>query len=262
MTGQRVVWLASYPKSGNTWLRFLLYCVVYGVPERSADVVRRIPDIHQRDRWTPEDEHGPYRFIKSHFELTQTHPMLEQTCRAIHIIRDPRDVILSALNYRDLTGQGAPTRTRRGYVRKFIRRGGDRHWCKAGFGTWASHADSWRSANQFPVLGIRYEDLKADLRASLEEILAFLEIDATEKRVRDAIEASSFSAMQATERREKASAAGDAPNLFIGDNESAQKGLLFVSKGASGQSLDTVATGLDARLERNMGEALSRFGYA
>ena len=41
-----VTWLASYPKSGNTWLRFLLYSYYYGSVTVSAQVAERIPDIH------------------------------------------------------------------------------------------------------------------------------------------------------------------------------------------------------------------------
>ena len=41
-----IIWLASYPKSGNTWLRFLLYNYLFGEVRRSGDIARRIPDIH------------------------------------------------------------------------------------------------------------------------------------------------------------------------------------------------------------------------
>ena len=41
-----IVWLASYPKSGNTWLRFLLYCYLFGAPRDSAQILRKLPDIH------------------------------------------------------------------------------------------------------------------------------------------------------------------------------------------------------------------------
>ncbi|MBI2311664.1 MAG: hypothetical protein HYU77_04080 [Betaproteobacteria bacterium] len=41
----KVVWLASYPKSGNTFARMLLHDYLFGPAERSAVVGRRIPDI-------------------------------------------------------------------------------------------------------------------------------------------------------------------------------------------------------------------------
>jgi len=261
-----IVWLASYPKCGNTWVRFMLSAAVFGVPERSSEVPARIPDIHQRDRWSESEETGniaaPYRFIKTHFKLTDAHPLLDETSRAIHIIRDPRDVIHSALNYRALTGQGQRTWTQRGYTRSFIRAGGDKHWHKVGFGSWADNAASWRATDRFPVLGVRYEDLKAEPAAQLERMMSFLEIPIDAQRLGDAVEASRFESMRAMEVREKKATQSGENGMFIGDKAAARKGLLFVNKGRSGQSLDSIGKGLDARLTMRMGDAMRAYGYA
>jgi len=45
-TSLQITWLAFYPKSGNTWMRFLLYSYFYGNIDDSHEVGLRIPDIH------------------------------------------------------------------------------------------------------------------------------------------------------------------------------------------------------------------------
>lgn len=261
MSGARgIVWLASYPKCGNTWVRFMLYAYLYGPPRASLDVARKIPDLH---RPLPVDPPEPGRatLAKSHLMLTERHPNLARTERAIHVIRDPRDVALSALHYRKLGG--AERLDEGGYLRSFIRSGGDPDWLAQGFGTWAGHARSWRDTDRFPVLGVRYEDLKADPRAELERMVAFLGEPLEEARAAEAIAASSFESMRALEIREKhrgAKGGGD-KRLFVGDAKATRRGVYFINKGASGQSLDTVAGGLDDAFERAFGVDMAAFGY-
>ncbi len=105
-----ITWLASYPKSGNTWVRFILSNAIFGPADKSIDVNRRIPDLHRR---LPDDrlaragdgsDDGAPLLAKTHFELSDAHPELSRTDRALHIVRNPRDVLLSALNYRRLNG--------------------------------------------------------------------------------------------------------------------------------------------------------------
>ena len=257
---ERVVWLASYPKCGNTWVRFMLFSYLYGPPKASLEVARKIPDLH---RPLPVDppEPGSAMLAKTHLMLTDRHPRLAQTERAIHVIRDPRDVALSALHYRKLGG--AERLDEAGYLRSFIRAGGDPDWLAQGFGTWASHARSWRGTERFPVLAVRYEDLKADPRAELARMVAFLGEPTDEARAAEAVRASSFESMRALEIREKhqgARGAGD-KRLFVGDAKATRRGVYFINKGASGQSLDGVAKGLDDAFERAFGADLAAFGY-
>ena len=256
----RIVWLASYPKCGNTWLRFMLSTALFGPPEGTADVEARIPDIHRAFDQPPT--HAGRIYLKSHFTLSDSHPMLDRTDRAIYIIRNPRDVVLSVLNYQRLTGEGDRAWTRAGYVKRFIRHGGDRAWLRGGFGTWAGHARSWRQTDRFPVLALRYEDLKADPRGGLVRMLAFLDVRSDPARVDLAVETSSFESMRAMEISES----GPSPRVndgrpFLGLKRRARDAY-FVNQGRSGQSLDTIRRGLDARFHAAFGEDMRAFGYS
>lgn len=256
-----LVWLASYPKSGNTWLRFMLYSYLYGPPKTSIAVARRIPDLH---RTVPGQlPPGDPELVKTHFMLSERHPRLGETARAIHIIRNPRDVALSALNYRKLTGETANALTEAGYLKGFISTGGDADWQRLGFGTWAEHARSWRSTDRFPVLALRYEDLKQDPAEALRSMVDFLGLGLDEQRITQAVKASSFDAMRALEIREKAKPTKDALNkrLFVGDTKAARKGVYFVNKGASGQSLTDISPKLEEAFVDAFAQPMRELGY-
>jgi len=255
-----IIWLASYPKSGNTWLRFMLYAALYGSPKQSIDITTKIADIH-RPLPTNPDPSGP-TYIKTHFQLTDQHPQLGSTLKAIHIIRNPRDILLSALNYRKLLGKGSWAVTKKHYAKAFLNTGGDPDWKSHGFGTWASHARSWNT-DQFPVLHLRYEDLKADPATQLNNILKFLEISRTDDQIKEAVTASSFDTMRALEIREKnADKSNDlTKRLFVGSNDATRKGVYFMNKGESNQSLNAIAPGFDAQFNAALKDDLAEFNY-
>lgn len=260
-TNPPVIWLASYPKSGNTWLRFMLYAALYGPPQRSADVPAKIQDIH-RPMPTNLDHDAPI-YIKTHFELTDQHPQLDNTHKAIHIIRNPKDVLLSALNYHRLNAITPAQLSSKDYAKVFIAQAGDPQYAQLGFGTWTSNARSWRTTTRFPVLKLRYEDLKADPHTQLSTILEFLEIDKTPDEIAAAVTASSFDAMRALEIREKKADKSEdlTKRLFVGSNDATRKGIYFMNKGKTNQSLDQLAPGLDAQFNAALKDQLQEFGY-
>ena len=258
-----IIWLASYPKSGNTWVRFILSNALFGPADRSIDVNRRIPDLHRRlpdDRLNRPDDGAPL-LAKTHFEMTPAHPELSRTDRALHIVRDPRDVLLSALNYRRLNGVTPAQLSDRAYAEVFINTGGDPTWKQQKFGTWASHARSWTSTDRFPVKTIRYEDLRTDTRGVMRDVIDFMGLDIDDDTLDRAIKASSFDALRAIEIREKADPKRK-DGLFLGDTRTNKQGVFFMNKGLTQQSLDrAISPGLDAMLQQQLGDLPARFGY-
>jgi hypothetical protein len=252
-----ITWLASYPKSGNTWLRFLLANILLGrAPSSSLEVSRRIPDIHRPD--VPADPPGPEgrEFIKTHFMRAPAHPRLGETGRVIHVVRHPRDVLLSALNYRRMEGV-IDTLTDAQYAQSFIAASGDGLWARLGYGSWLQHTASWLEPG-VPALLVLYERLKADPAAELRRILAFLEIDAGEEAIARAVKESSFDNLRALEIRERAA---KGKSIFPGRPADTKAGRFFFNKGGTGQRLDPIAPGLDAAFEQRFGPALRNLGY-
>lgn len=251
----KVVWIASYPKSGNTWVRFLLHHYLWGEPRNSLELNRRIPDLHRPSGRI--DTSGERLFVKTHFALTDALPYLAMTDRAIVIRRHPKDVLLSGMNYARLEGGGrAPDGA--AYARAFIEHGGDPAWIGMGFGTWAGHCESWAAADRFPVHATTYEALKADTAGELRAMLAFVGEDVDGPRLARAVELSAFDRMRDLERREKARGG---ESLFRGGRESLARDAMFMNKGQSGQSLAPLDPALDAAFDAAFGPALARHGY-
>ena len=248
----KVVWLASYPKSGNTWVRFLLHHYLYGEPGNSLELNRRIPDLHRPAGRI--DTSAERLLVKTHFPLSDALPYLSITDRAIHIQRHPKDVLLSGMNYAKLESDRPPDAV--AYARAFIEAGGDPSWIEMGFGTWASHTESWRTTDRFPVHTVRYEALRADAAREFRSMLEFLGETIDEDRIARAVELSDFARMQAIERKEKARGAD---SLFRGGRESLKRGTLFMNKGATGQSLAPIDPGVDEAFDSVFADTIARF---
>jgi len=207
----KFVWLASYPRSGNTWLRFALSCLLAGKPmDHSAEVSRLIPDIHDGLR-------GDVLFgkkttiIKTHWAFNTGLPLREDVVGVIHLVRNPLDVLVSNQNYA-MTRSGALFNQANGEERENIARkfadnyignGGHENFRSFGIGSWEEHTLSWLSPlNVTPKLLVRYEDLVAKPDQQLSAIARFLGLKRSDSEIVTACENSSVDMMRQLETRE------------------------------------------------------------
>src|SRR5260370_5528776 len=145
------VFLVSYPRSGNTWTRFLLGNLIdQNDPVTFSNIESRIPEIYvNRDRFLRELPRP--RMLKSH-ECFQPHYP-----RVIYIVRDPRDVAVSFYHHnvkaRNIP-DGYPLAS---FVPRFIAGEFDRK-----FGSWGDHVLSWTAlrANELDFVMLVYVDMK------------------------------------------------------------------------------------------------------
>lgn len=254
----QVVWLASYPKSGNTWLRFLIYNYLHGELEDRSAVGRTLPDIHNMGGYEPPEDTGRV-FIKTHFRLGPKHPLMEFTRGFIYVLRDPRDVLLSNLNYYRLGAQGQFDEV--AFAKTFIARMGVPQWIDIGAGNWVQHAASWLDGlARMPGLVLRYEDIKADPEGQMTRVAEFIDGKADPDRVRRAVAASSLSSMREMEEREHETGKDSAE--FVINPQNAASGARFVNEGRSGQSLAALSEEMENAFRDRFGEACGLLGYA
>src|SRR5579884_3895517 len=97
MSTRNVIWLASYPKSGNTWLRFLVCNLVFGLQDSAETLNRLAPDLHELTELPQLPEATV--FMKTHFPFSQLMPLADHTAAALYIVRHPADVMLSNFHY-------------------------------------------------------------------------------------------------------------------------------------------------------------------
>lgn len=256
-----ICWLASYPKSGNTWIRFLIHQYLHGELHSSPELEQSIPDVHVRHTQLAGTQIGGMVVVKSHHRLTSRMPYYERTGRAIYVVRHPRSVLLSSLNYARLI---APSRDAslvddEGYARTFIKLGGDPLFIQFGFGSMLEHAGSWLAQPGLERLIVRYEDMREAPDRELARMLHFLGVEPDADRLAAAVDASSFERMRSLETAEKMG--GVRGTVFAGDSARAKGGRLFMNAGRANASLEAIAPGLDAEVDERFAWFLGRFGY-
>jgi len=179
--------LASYPRSGSTWLRFLLYESLAGESSGFANVNQSIPDLKEHKIGVP--------LTANRGRLIKTHEVYRPEYRkAIYLVRDPRDVALSEYAYQ--TALGLVNQSLDDYLRVFLTRGVNP------FSSWPQHAESWLSAplSSDELLVLKFEDLRRDPVNGLSRIIQFLGIAPHEARILQAIANNSVERMKAKEK--------------------------------------------------------------
>jgi hypothetical protein len=265
----KIVWLASYPKSGNTWLRAFLHNYItdaarphsidaltdFSVPECAAtffsgpgdtltpaQVQRERPAAHE----TLTRLHDDLVFVKTHNANVAVHgvplctPAL--TAGAILLLRDPRDV---ALSYSAFLGKpldeviafmGNPRAANRGTKLQVFEL----------LSSWSEHAQSWLQAPN--LLVVRYEDLLAAPAQYFGRIIHFLGGDAAPERLARAIAFSRFDALARQEQEAGYRAGGPGHSNFF-------------RVGTAGQWRTRMSGAQAARIVTAHGAVMNRFGY-
>jgi len=251
----KIIWIVSYPKSGNTFIRFLLANYLYGKVTSSLDVTRRIPDLHvmmARGECLNTEVDEPL-LMKTHFMLSDNHPYLAQTAGFIYVLRNPRDVLLSNSRYSGVTdNQDIDVAT---FARTFIRALGVPRWRSMGMGTWLENVGSWLAAShRYPHLFIKYEDLKQRTPEYLRDMVKFIDAPLDEARLAQAVEQSSLASMRGLEQQEKQRGEDS-----VFDEQGATN--LFVGQGRSGQSLVHLGNDVEDYYRQRFGKSAALFGY-
>lgn len=203
------VLLASYGRSGNTLLRFILAEILSGIPATFENIQRLVPEVGL--------QYHTYPILPGGGRLIKTHePYCRQYKRAIYIIRDPRDVVLSGLVRETALGCIHPKYTQLDdYIRPFLE-GKLSFW-----GPWASHVEGWTNSplgKGGDLLVLRFEDMRRDIEGSIARSLQFLGAEADGNAIQAAIRNNSVESMRAKEERSRlAKIAGDGRQVNRGD---------------------------------------------
>lgn len=237
--GRDDILLASYPRSGTTWLRFLLTEALSGEPaefERVGRTVRYVGDHRNAPRLLPDSG----RVIFSHEAYEKTDH------RVVYAVRDPRSVVVS--EYRWLLRRGLYSKDFPEFFSDFLA-GKTNPW-----GRWSSHVNYWHasvSASSGRLHVVRFEDLRSDAQGSLRDILTFLDVELSDDRVEAAVRNNSVGEMRTKEER----APGD---VF---SKGVKRDIRFVNTGTTLGWKESLTEQQVARLETQFGEIMARLGY-
>lgn len=184
--------LVSYPKSGNTWVRFLLANLIY--PNEAvgfANINRLLPAPGVSSKRFLRNLPRP-RILKSH------EPFDVRFRKVIYLVRDPRDVAVSEYHFDLKKRYIEPGVALEQFVKRFIK--GE----TSSYGSWWEHAASWIAARHgnSGFLLVRYEDLLSNPISETGKIAKFLGIKAGPDRLDAAVQRSSADRMRKLEKQQ------------------------------------------------------------
>ncbi len=277
---KNLFWIASYPKSGNTWMRAILTSLFYS--EDGIFDFKLLPKIDQFEKlqyfdfvkdididdykklnelptiskyWTEAQkriESKELIFFKTH-SCNYSHNNLNYTNQlktrgGIYIIRDPRDV---AVSYSKFIGESIDMTIdyMLGQSRQIWNQNKSLGIILS---RWDYHVASWLNLKA-PIIFIRYEDLLDKTEKILNELINFLtkelkiQIDVNQKKIDNIIQSTSFNLLKEKEEKE-------------GFRE-ASKSSVFFREGKSMQWKSDLNEKQIFKIESNFGEAMKKFNY-
>ena len=226
-----IIWLASYPKSGNTFVRSLLSSYIFSKDGNfNFDLltnIKQFPDnslFKQLGVDTNDEkemfknyintqkifnESDSIRFLKTHscfhnnekFKFTDRH----NTLGVIYIVRDPRNIVTSFAHHFQTTPEQAYENL---LSNQYLGKSSDRH-CITYLGSWKHHFNSWKVFRRFnKYLLVKYEDLIQDTEKTFLNILKFIahlgrvKFSYDEKKFENTLKTTVFEKMQKLEAEE------------------------------------------------------------
>ncbi len=221
---KKIIWITSYPKSGNTWMRYLLGNYFFNQDNKfDPDIISYIKKFTLDDKLlnnTKEDfKKNPYsvskywlksqenlKILNGNIIFLKTHNALiningneftneNLSLAIIHIVRDPRDVVISFAKFSGISID----ETINNLISKklYFTQDKDVFSDVSVMGSWAFHYDSWKNGiSNIPRILIRYEDLVRDCDYSFTKVIEFLSeiigFKINNKKIESSIELSGF----------------------------------------------------------------------
>lgn len=273
---KNIVWLASYPKSGNTWTRIFLANYLanldqpvsvnqihrFGMGDSMVRTYRMVnggkdPDLSNYDDTIRlrhrvlagiSGNQADVNFVKTHnlygkaMGIDLIPPQITRC--AIYIVRNPLDVTLSFGRH---FGQSPEEAVKSMADSDHVTSPGQKSVWQF-LGSWSDHVSSWTTKHPFPCLVMRYEDMLSNPEETFGKALDIIGIPVEKERLKKAIRFSSFEETVKQEDKH-------------GFKEASKKADRFFAKGKAGQWREDLSPDLINKTKRWHRKTMKKFGY-
>ena len=229
-----IIWIASYPKSGNTWLRSLISSYYFSEDglfnQNSLPLIQQFPQkkYFKSFNYNPEivtdtakfwisaqkiiNKDKKVKFFKTHNALSAINNSKftdkKNTIGCIYVVRDPRNVITSIQNHYEMTKEESLNFMLN--ESKFIYDYSIKNdYSNFQFiSSWAKNYQSWLNQKIFSVILIKYEDLIKDTFETFKKVIEFIELITksqkayNEEKAKISIQSTTFEKMKKIERND------------------------------------------------------------
>ena len=194
-----IIWIASYPKSGNTWLRSLLSSYFFSkrgeFDFKLLEYIKLFPSVDDfkndeenystlestSKNWLNKqvkiNKDNKIKFFKTHNAICSINGNSftdsKNSLGGIYIVRDPRNVVSSLANHYQINIEDALEfmNNEKRYIYQKVE---NQYLAFSPLFSWSKHVDSWRDCKLFPVLIIRYEDLYSETFLTFKKVINFI----------------------------------------------------------------------------------------
>jgi hypothetical protein len=236
--------IVSYPRSGNTWTRFLVANLLHPQePATFANIERLVPDAEAQSNRALKRVPRP-RYIKSHEYFDHRYR------KVIYIVRDPRDVALSYYNFERKYRHIDDAYPLERYVDDFV----SGRLSSADWGSWGENVGTWISARAKDpkFLLIRYEDMIENPVQELARIAEFFGIEAGSQRLENVVQCSSAQRMRELEQKQA--------DQWV-STKNHRPDIPFVGTASSGEWKSKLSAESVVRIESAWGALVKFLGY-
>lgn len=251
---RKVFWLASYPKSGNTWMRVFLsnYMLDGDEPasinnletdgissarhifDEFAGIEASEMDLDTVDRYRPDvyrlyaaEQEKERLFIKVH-DMYHTNmdgePLFPADISrgAIYMVRNPLDVAVSFAFHNGATFEKTVRNLNDPEYAFHDRKGHIRSQLRQKMGSWSDHYRSWSEQKEIPILVVRYEDMKDQPEDTFSRVVKFCGWDLDKERLQKTLRFSSIDVLQEQEQEQGFHEKSPAPSPFFRSGRSGE----------------------------------------
>ena len=273
-----ILWLASYPKSGNTWTRAFLHNL-FGLLE-GKDIEYDINKINEFTTWdisaraymrhmneVPSADNKPLiaaarpkvqadivarteglAIVKTHHALVEDrgHPVInfQVTSGAVYVVRNPLDVAISFAHHMN---KDIDTAIEHMAAENYETPVTEKSVYEI-YGSWSQHVESWTRRPHRAIHVMRYEDMLAEPQKTFGKLARFLLLSPTPEQLDSAIERASFKRLQEQEAAH-------------GFREKPEKAKNFFREGRAGQWREQLTRRQIRKIVKTHRKQMAKFDY-